>query len=104
MEILLEHELAVARDEHRVLLRCIDGIHRHVDDCLNGALDSRAIDADLLDTRCRPAIITRGWNAINIATGIFATWVEIAERVMVGSELEAAAAAAEVDGDRKSVV
>ena len=67
VEIFLEHQLAVSRDQDSLDLGRVHGLDRHVHDHLDESLDSAAIDVDVRDTRGRPAVVAGRGRPVHIA-------------------------------------
>src|SRR5688572_5483503 len=90
VEILLEHELAVPRDQHAVDLGGADILLRHVDQLLDELLDCCLIDAFLFERRYRPSIVEPHWRNVAVPLRWIAARMEGTAPALVAGEVEAA--------------
>src|SRR6476620_4240924 len=77
VEVLLEHQLAVAHDDQRMTLRRVDRIHRQNSEVLNGLLDAGSGPAVVKSRRC----------AVDVACGTLPARIESTKAVLIAPEI-----------------
>ncbi len=78
VEVLLDHQHAVACDEERVDVRCVHRVHRHVDEQLHEPLDGGAVEAGPLERADRPAVGQVGRRRVGVRLRAGAARIEAA--------------------------
>src|SRR5882672_572009 len=98
VEVLVEYELAMARDQQAVDLQRVEGIHRHVKELLYQPLDRVARDSDVWRGGDGPAVVELERRRVVVAWRREAAGIERAARA-VGNASEIVGAAAQRQGD-----
>src|SRR5687767_3502349 len=98
MEIFLQHQLAVPRDQKAVVLRRVRRIHRLIEDGLDEFLSGSAIDVGFFERSYGPAVIITLWRSIGITARIFPPRIKVA-LIAFAMEVIGAAAIGEGEGD-----
>jgi hypothetical protein len=91
VEVLLQHELAVTRDQHAMDFGRVHGLDRHVDQHLDELLDRHPVDLRLIECPGRPTVVAGGRRPVGVRLRVTAAWIESAVLVVAAKIVGAAA-------------